>query len=200
MPAEITEKSVRDLLLHHIYSGSTIRAHNLVGIGPYPHEMDVFRITRSGYGEEYEIKISAGDIKAEAKKQRKYLDLAEGCQIVLRYSWDAADKPIPSDAVSKPWAATNNRWDRTYIRVQVPIRRFYIAVPTEDLVKVAESFAPAWAGLLVARDHYVSEYRKPSILPHSRKLTPEEVNHVIYRLACRYYQQYFGQECGAGRK
>jgi hypothetical protein len=36
-------------------------------------EMDVFCLRRSGYAEEFEIKISTSDLKADAKKVRKHM-------------------------------------------------------------------------------------------------------------------------------
>lgn len=68
-PVVHTEYSIQKLLIHK-YRGNTqyLVPNMYYQLG----EMDLFMLRRSGYAEEFEIKISTSDLKADAKKLGKH--------------------------------------------------------------------------------------------------------------------------------
>ena len=68
-PIVHTEYSIQKLLIHRFMNGACYLVPNLYyRLG----EMDLFLLRRSGYAEEFEIKLSTSDLKADAKKLGKH--------------------------------------------------------------------------------------------------------------------------------
>lgn len=67
--AKHTEFSIQKILIRHFMSGAKYMVPNMYyTLG----EMDMFLLRRSGYAEEFEIKISTSDLRADFKKRRKH--------------------------------------------------------------------------------------------------------------------------------
>jgi len=67
--AEHTEFSIQKILVQNFMSGAAYMVPNMYyDLG----EMDMFLLRRSGYAEEFEIKISTSDLRADHKKQAKH--------------------------------------------------------------------------------------------------------------------------------
>lgn len=207
-----TERSVRDLLLRAFPPHQSIVGVNVCGIGPYPHEMDFFRVTRSGNGIEYEIKVTAADIKAEMDKTVKYADLERGSERIAKHrTWNGPtlEAMLPNvealpDQIGPSYIPTDGRYCRLECicaRVLRPIRQFWVVTPTEDLAALAASTLPAFVGVAVARDRFwFTEVRKASPLPHSRKLNDAERLSLLGRTYHRYWSVMLGKiGRGAGR-
>jgi hypothetical protein len=86
-----TEFSIQKILVRHYMSGAKYMVPNMYyGLG----EMDMFLLRRSGYVEEFEIKCSTSDLRADFKK-RKHSHFAQvyctgkplKCQIPNRFSY-----------------------------------------------------------------------------------------------------------------
>lgn len=70
---EHTEYSIQKLLVRNFMSGAKYMVPNMYyDLG----EMDMFLLRRSGYAEEFEIKISTSDLRADSKKRSKHSWLA----------------------------------------------------------------------------------------------------------------------------
>lgn len=64
-----TEQSIQGLLYHQFAAASKYMAPNIhCNLG----EADLLIVRRSGYAEEFEIKISTSDLQADLRKQRKH--------------------------------------------------------------------------------------------------------------------------------
>lgn len=207
-PEVITEKVMRDRMLHHFPPHASLIAVNLCGIGPYKHEMDMVRVLNSGWAHEYEIKISAADIRADAKKAAKYKDLQMGCEHLLyrpmygEYGLTddvlIAKAPAFEAARSKPYVKRGYS-PTVHVRIDRPIKHFTCVVPTDELAEVAIQHLPDWVGVAVCERWSLREKRKAKQLPHARKLTDEERRHILHRMYNRFWDMYFNRG-GAGRK
>ena len=68
-----TEFSIQKILVRHFMSGAKYMVPNMYcTLG----EMDMFLLRQSGYAEEFEIKCSTSDLRADFKKRRKHQWLA----------------------------------------------------------------------------------------------------------------------------
>lgn len=71
---EYTEHSIQKLLVHQFIAGAKYMVPNMYcTLG----EMDMFLLRRSGYAEEFEIKLSTADLRADFKKRRKHKIMAD---------------------------------------------------------------------------------------------------------------------------
>jgi hypothetical protein len=210
-PEVITEKVVRDRMLRHFPPHASLIAVNLCGIGPYTHEMDMVRVLDSGWAHEFEIKISAADIRADAKKLAKYADWQKGCEKKLypasfgEHEW--SDEQLMEKAKHLPVAGqigslyvSRVPWPTVYARIERPIKYFTCIVPTDALAEIAITQLPEWVGVSVCERWSLHEKRKAKQLPHSRKLTDEERRHILHRMYNRFWEMYFNvDEDHAGR-
>ncbi|MCK5611374.1 hypothetical protein KAR91_56410 [Candidatus Pacearchaeota archaeon] len=68
-----SEQTIQRLLVHRFYSNCKYLVPNIhYQLG----EADLLIVRRSGYAEEFEIKISTSDLRADLKKQRKHQQMA----------------------------------------------------------------------------------------------------------------------------
>lgn len=121
-------------------------------------ECDVFELTESGYFNEYEIKLTRSDFKADSKK------------IERTYNWQANEEKI---RVKHELLAAGE--------ITGPSRFFYV-VP-EGLITVEE--VPAWAGLITCKVNHparrfcvVDQVVKNAPRLHKQKADPKVVEHV----------------------
>ncbi len=76
-----TELSIQKLIAQYYRSGMKYIVFNMFhSLG----EMDVFCLRRSGYAEEFEVKISTADFKADSKKIRKHNSLQHANSIARK--------------------------------------------------------------------------------------------------------------------
>lgn len=80
-------------------------------------EMDVFKLSKSGYVTEYEIKTSRSDFFADFKKYRKHTLMQEGKSVCNRFFYVTPENLIKIEDVPKyaGWAVVD---DRGYVHVQ----------------------------------------------------------------------------------
>lgn len=117
-----TERKIQGKLISQFWSSSLLLMPNYTPWGWF--ECDLFRVTKSWYHYEYEIKLTVADFKADAKKARRKWKLRRG-------RWD---KHI--DGVKHEMLAG-----------KIGPKRFYYVVP-EGLEKKIE--IPDFAGLMIA--------------------------------------------------
>lgn len=129
----ITERTIQLALFRDLRSSCSIVCPNFTPGGWW--ECDVWAVTKAGYVSEYEIKLSVGDFKKDAKKSRSgryYMDIEAGKYV-----------RGPNQTKSELLASRDPK---------CPNRFFYI-VP-RDLVKPED--VPEYAGLVYAweRPHW----------------------------------------------
>jgi len=93
-------------------------------------ECDVFELTRSGYGVEYEVKVSHADFLADSKKQRT-----------------RTRRKASASGAYLTETVTSNKHALLESHAEVGPSRFYYVAPA-GLISRAE--LPAWAGLIEA--------------------------------------------------
>lgn len=202
---DLTEKLVRDRLLRLFPAHQNLVGFNLVGIGPYPHEMDFTRVTNTGYVQEFEIKVTASDIKAELTKAWKHDDLQNG---VLRRCGPWVTQ-FANDKVGPSFMAA---WRRKHFKAPCmvesaryvhPIREFYVVVPIEaNITDFALLTLPTWMGIVEidSQRNYFKDCvkRKPKILRGARKITDAERVDLLRRMMSRFWAMYH-ERGGMGR-
>ena len=211
----ITEGIVRDRLLSIYRPSKEMVAFNIGAIGNHKHEVDFIRVLKSGYVEEYEIKISRADIRAEIKKKtRKHDELIAGVErhvgwyqgLSRRFhTWYAVDDP---NLVGPVYDLAHSTMSRISIvaRYRHPIRRYIVAVPLESgIADFAVEMFPPWVGIveLSARNTRglasLRIVREPTVLSVSRKLIDAEIAHIHRAMGFKFWNLYF-KYGSAGRK
>lgn len=128
------------------------------------YEADLLCLMRSGFLDEYEIKISVSDLKREFAKDNR--------------TKVAKHRHLLAQA--------------TYPRM-IPVRRFSIVLP-EDLVIPSSLIVPAHIGIvrvpIDGRRHPTIE-RKPKLLPGYRKLFDNEQWSIVRLGYIRYWKHHF---------
>lgn len=205
LPADkITERTVRDRLLRYYSPYKDLVAFNLCGIGRYGHEMDFVRILKSGWAYEFEIKITAADIRADvAKKPEKYDELQNGIAWHIKSLYDEEFDPTNIERrpnqVTDPYVVTREgRPPSVWVRVSHPVKEFTVVVPTGKLGDVAVETMPAWVGVIVVDDRGPKLWRPAGKLKNARKITDAERLSITDRMTYRFWQMYF-KHGGAGR-
>lgn len=162
-------------------------------------EADVLVLRPSGWMEEVEIKISVADFRREfTKKADKHRRFTHG---VPKYNGGLdgfeADNPLHEPITyrsGKPYGF----WDWSAAGEHM-LRRFWFAVPEEILPKV-EAEVPGYAGILRVDRWYesvvVREVKAAPVLPHGRKLAPQERSQLL-RLAYLRYWDVFDRDMAA---
>lgn len=171
---KVTEKVMRDRIFRMFSPEDSVMNFNMQGIGHYEHEIDVLRILRSGYAQEFEIKVTLSDIKAELIKTKKHLDLQLGSQKNVGVVWpdtalsslrprleihpvfDQCKADMVGEIEEEPLSPLSfssfGTIRVTHIltaRYRTPIKEFYVAVPTQELAAKAVEILPAWMGVAV---------------------------------------------------
>jgi len=153
---------------------------------------------------EFEIKISAADIRADVtKKPEKYDELQNGVEVRLKTFYDedidlSTIERVPNQ-VSDPYIVKRaGRATVANARIAHPVKEFTVVVPTDKLGEIAVSTLPSWVGVVVL-DRFWKVVRAPSKLPNGRKLTDAERMDVLNRLSCRFWNMYLDRG-GKGRK
>ena len=136
-------------------------------------ECDVYSVTKSGYGVEYEIKLTLSDFRADAKKHKRELN--------------------PMHVASKTSARGYKKDRLEEGHVKGP-SRFYYVVPIEIADEV-ENELPPFAGLKVATKAkttpraYVNDRADAKRL-HNQKVSDDEIRKVHERLYHRFWNQF----------
>jgi hypothetical protein len=154
-PEKITEFIIQKKLAIQFISGCRYvvpNMHNFFG------EMDFFIVRRSGYSEEFEIKISKADFRADNKKAKKhafYNKAFTGGDLFIQYYGTKAKKNIPN--------------------------RFSYVVPESLDIKPED--VPEYAGLCELRGRYLYYLKRPPLM-HKEKLNWSEK--IATSLSWRY--------------
>lgn len=126
-PRPYGESEIQVRLFNEFRSGSTLIIPNYTPRGWF--ECDLFRVTKAGYGYEYEIKVTAADFRADRKKiqprsrrrpSEKKVDLLEARACPIRGFWYV----MPIDLVPvedvPPWAGLIwARWLTNWVSLKI---------------------------------------------------------------------------------
>jgi len=166
-PAAISESVIQMRMFRWLYKkGHRWIVPNFTAF--YTGEMDVCSVMKSGMVNEYEIKISRSDFKADLKKESKH--------------------PI----FQKLLNGTNNETFPTYsgkstitYHYTAP-NYFYYVVPT-DLVKVEE--VPLYAGLIYVNPKFLYDFKtiKKAVKLHPEPLSTEKKYKIAESLMWRFW-------------
>lgn len=84
-----TEYSIQRLLILKYHKQAVYMVHNMCyALG----EMDMFMLRRSGYAEEFEIKCSTSDLRADSNKVRKFSTLMRAFKGNINYTFIMPNK------------------------------------------------------------------------------------------------------------
>lgn len=153
---EMNERLIQKRIMSWAYQGSSFVCNNYTPKGWF--ECDVFEITKSGYGIEYEIKLTRGDFRADRFKEQR------------RHDWELNKTTVL------------NKHTALRERSEVTPNRFYYAVP-KGLISPEE--LPDWAGLLYIRETHI-ERVKPARMLHKIKVADKVRAHLLRSFYHRY--------------
>jgi len=171
-------RDIQHALFNHLGGSSDLMIPNYTPAHWF--ECDLYRITKSGYAEEFEVKISAADFRADALKgptdhQRKIEELSPG------YLRTVGIDP-------------RTKHERLEQGDQHAPSRFWFALPEELAAKVE---VPQWAGLIVfRRKNGRGDIRKPAPRLHKQKADPE----IIQNARGVFYYRYWNIRLKTGEK
>lgn len=158
----MNEKRIQHSLFYMHSQASMLMIPNYTPAGWW--ECDLLRITKAGYAEEFEVKVSVSDFKADGKKERSGYAYEEG---KLR--------KIPA----------TTKHDRLAARDPKGPSRFWFAMPE----KIAEQVQiPEWAGLISfgARSMTGRVIKAPPQL-HRQKVSDKVIDHARAVFYWRYW-------------
>lgn len=163
----LTERRIQLAILSDIRSSIVCAAPNYTPRGWW--ECDLWAVTRAGYATEYEIKLSAADFRADAKKARAFWEPQTGN---LMGAW------------------TGNKTKHTAItESEHAPSRFYYVMPRE-IADELQAEIPKWAGLVTVKEWHgrlvVAGRLKAPTLNH-RKVTRREIALCQRRMWYRYW-------------
>lgn len=168
----MTERTIQNELWNHYSRGNVkLACPNYTPADWF--ECDLFAITRSDLGVEYEIKVTRKDFKDDSKKTTK----GRWCKAVSGWSRDTG----------------MSKHDLLASKTTKGPNRFYYVVP-ENLITPEE--IPKWAGLLYIRFVPATEYRKERYyifeeikapLLHKEKVQTSVVDHLRGVFYWRYW-------------
>lgn len=154
--------AIQSAIFDQFGAQSALVVPNYTPMGWY--ECDVLRVTKAGFADEYEIKVSVADFKADAKKGP-----------------DQHQRDIYAAATRERQAKMEIRTKHERLAAGDPKGpcRFWFAVP-EDLAPHLE--IPAWAGLVFFRRGYggilrMSTAKKAPTL-HRERIEPAVIEHA----------------------
>jgi len=137
------------------------------------NECDVFAVRRSGYCDEFEVKLSRSNFRADAKK------------IVRWRRWKKEDKGWQAYTDMNP--AMMHKHQALKMGLMTP-NYFWYVMPTELATQVMAEIPP-WAGLIAIKGAVQTVIRKPQRL-HQAKLTDAQKYKLTHKLAYRYWDMY----------
>ena len=157
MSVQLTEGLIQSRLYWKFLSGSEIQAPNYTPRDWW--ECDLWRVTKSGYSYEYEIKLSVSDFRADKKKSRRIIENG-------RY-FDQAKHEILS---------SKNDRGPSY---------FYFVLP-DGIVEDSE--VPEWAGIIrVGGNLHRHEITRNAPVRHRIKAKQETIDHARQCMSYRYW-------------
>jgi len=124
MPVKLTERKIQDVLWHNLGQTSELFIPNYTPANWW--ECDVTRVMKSGYWEEYEIKLTPSDFRADARKSLNPHHIQRQLRISSR-----ADLRCKHDRLAEGGGKGPNR--------------FWYVIPEAMKDKVV---IPPWAGVL----------------------------------------------------
>jgi hypothetical protein len=166
----MTERSIQKSLFWHFRSGSQILVPNYTPLDWW--ECDFFRVLKSGYTAEYEIKLSISDFKADFKKsdQLWHRDYTKRGEVKKHdeLSGETSHKSRPN---------------------------YFSFVVSEEVADKVRPLIPEYAGLMIARQAGKSVYvwveKKPPRLHKEKKETD-----WFSDLGQMFYHRFWNQRAG----
>lgn len=162
----MNEKRIQHSLFYMHSQSSMLMIPNYTPAGWW--ECDLLRITKAGYAEEFEVKVSISDFKADAKK-------TDG----PTHGWDAEQRKsvVVKEAVTK-----HERLSRGDPKGPC---RFWFAMPEEIAEQVQ---IPEWAGLISFGGRSMTG-RVIKVAPqlHRQKISDKVINHAKGVFYYRYW-------------
>ena len=164
----LTQRSIQNHLFIALRSSAQVLLPNYTPHGW--HECDLFAVTKAGYAQEYEIKLSVSDFRADAKKTRG---------------------PIWVRTLGGGWSATPGQAKHTRLQ-QADSKgptRFWYVTPAGLLANVT---LPPWAGLIEvdSSQGYVRIVsRKDGPRLHRTPVEPKVLNHAVRVCYWRFWNE-----------
>lgn len=160
---ELTEKSIQNVLYRHLINKN--HNHIIPNIGLFPnHEADLISATKAGYINEYEVKISRSDWKADFKKSKFKL--------------------LKENYVERRHKKNIDRYG-----YRVP-NYFWYVVP-EELYKCSQDIVktlPGYSGIIVVgRSNCWVKYIRKAKLLHRYKINESQKEKITRGLTFRYW-------------
>lgn len=150
----MTERHVQHVLARFHVERRVLMAFNSTGVVGW--EADALVLRESGWCEEYEVKVSVADFRADARKELKHDVLRRGIPPPPRCRRPASDFPLPGQ------------------RRHHTVRRFWYAVPAALVDKVMP-LVPDHAGLVSCEwDWKMTVIMPAPVLSCARKMTEED--------------------------
>jgi hypothetical protein len=152
----ITVPKIQIALKRDFNNSSTVMAPNIFLWGVF--ESDFVRVTKSGYGIEYEIKLSKSDFKADFKKKK------------LNIVGIGSDRHVIYNSITKhEWLSSGKG-----------PTEFYYVFP-EGLIKHED--VPEWAGIIEVYEHISNYYQSGSRMclkpvRNSKRLNKEKLSTI----------------------
>lgn len=177
--SEISESSMQDILY------GELRACNHFPIAPnvcaYGWESDMLSVLKSGYINEYEIKISLSDFRADAKKSGKHELLRTGMRSPTECEQSWIDRMIENG-----WEIPYKNYDKLLCKFKELRPNYFWYVCPQDLIPINE--VPEYAGLIyVCNDRWRLSKVKTAPRLHTEKVSEKIKNSIMTSLAWRYW-------------
>jgi len=137
------------------------------------NECDVFAVRKSGYSDEFEVKLSRSDFRADAKK------------VVRWRRWKKEDQGWQERCEINP--AFRYKHQALKDGLMTP-NYFWFVMPTDLATQVLDELPP-WAGLIAIKGTVQMVIRKPLRL-HTNKLTERQKYKLAHKLSYRYWDMY----------
>lgn len=159
---KLSDQITKDLM-KYLRSRGGYRDYVLPNFYVGKYEMDIFRVTGSGYIQEYEIKTSRSDFRNDFNKEHYNLKKS----------------------------AISGKYERLYTKKHdfiksknYPANKFYFVVP-KNLISIEE--VPDYCGLIYYNGGWFEEVKQAKML-HSRKISKSIEKDITTRCYMRYMQ------------
>lgn len=161
----MTEADIQNVICHNARE----RRHACVipNVRVYVWESDALSITHAGWVNEYEIKITKSDFKADKNKLRKHDILRDG-EAYNRHQY----RLPPNILKDKP----KKRQDRP---------NYFWYVCPEDIIETYD--LPDYAGLMTVSEHGGLSCLRVAPILHRDKVTFKQKNHIIRSFSTKYW-------------
>lgn len=181
----ITEYEIQNELFRHLRcSQYKMIVPNIDCITGF--EADLLCVTRAGYAEEYEIKLTLSDFRADLKKRAKHASLSGAVKEVPHpfAEYKAVEERtilIPIDSTADKYRALRERCWPTHR----PKRFWYVICG----FNVPEPEIPSYAGLMrYVPDRKIFESIKPAPKLKASPMNERDLHHAANNMIWRYWK------------